>query len=130
MKKSWPIGVICLIIVIVLIIFGKSLIWTPKLYISGDSWFFGIVKNIRSIKHTFIIKNQGNADLILKAWPSCHKCINPILTLTRIPPKSKAVLITELFIVKEGLNEAYVMIETNDPRQRAKKVTVKAIALK
>jgi hypothetical protein len=130
MKKLWLLGTICLLSVVTLFIFGKSLIRTPKLKISGDFWGFGTVKNIKSIKHTFIIQNLGNAELTLTAWPSCHKCINPILTATRIPPKDKAKLIVELYIVKDGLNEAYVMIETNDSKQRAKKVMLKALAVR
>ncbi len=128
MKKTLPVGVLCLSILIACIIFWKTSLRIPKMNISGNYWSFGTVENTKSIKHAFVIKNLGNADLTLAAWPSCHKCINPVLDVTRIPPNGKTELTVELYIVKEGLNEAYVMMETNDPKNRTEKVTVKAIA--
>lgn len=128
MKKRWLIGVLGLISAASICTFGKSLVAAPKLYISGDSWDFGTVKTMKSLEHSFQIENRGNADLILAVWPSCHRCIGPTLTATKIPPAGKAKLSVELHIVKAGLNEPYVMIETNDPEQRLRKVTVKALA--
>lgn len=128
MKKIGLIGVIWLISVSAVSVFGKSPVAAPKLYMAGDFWDFGTVKTMKSMEHRFRIENRGNADLILAAWPSCHKCIGPTLTSTKIPPAGKAELIVELHIVKEGLNDPFVMIETNDPKQRLKKVTVKALA--
>lgn len=128
MKKAILLGVMGIIIVASLFVFGKRLLPTPKLAIDQETWDFGVVKDMQSRKHRFIIQNRGNAVLTLEAWPSCHKCIYPVLTSNKIPPQGKAELQVELFIVKDGVNEPYVILETNDPAQPLKKVYLKAVA--
>ena len=128
MKKGLIIGsVICLILITIFFAFGKSRIWAPKLDIPEDSRDFGAVKPMSVLKHSFIIKNTGNANLTLNVYPNCHRCIHTELEKTSIPPGGATKLHVELFPRGGGTYEAYAMLESNDPKQRVKKLTVKAM---
>ncbi|MCL6591844.1 MAG: DUF1573 domain-containing protein [Firmicutes bacterium] len=131
MKKGLIIGsVICLILITIFFGFGKSLIGAPILDVPEDSWDFGAVKPMSVLKHSFIIKNTGNANLTLNVYPNCRRCIHTELEKTSIPPGGATKLNIELFVKGEGTYESYAMLESNDPKQRVKKLTAKAMVAK
>jgi hypothetical protein len=132
MKKPLLIGgVIGLIIMITLFfLFGKSLIRGPKLEIPEESWDFGAVKTGSVLKHDFIIKNTGQAELTIDVYPNCPRCMGLELDKPSIPPKGAAKLHVEIFGKGEGPYEVYVMLESNDPQKRVNRLTVKGTFVK
>jgi len=130
-KKRLLIGtLLCLAFITLFLVFIKPLLWLPKLEISEDSWDFGAVKPMSVLKHTFIIKNTGSAQLTLDVHPNCRRCIRPELEKNRIPPNGSTKLQVELFAKGEGTYESTAIIESNDPGQKIKKVTLKATIIK
>jgi hypothetical protein len=128
MKKRLLIGAICLSIVALITLSfgcGESQIRVPKIDISEESWDFGTVKTGSDVKHTIIIKNIGSAELTLYAYPSCPACMFLELEKFSIPPKSETKLHVKIVETEAGPYESFIMVDSNDPAQRVKKLTVK-----
>ena len=128
MKKRFLIGVIRLsIAALITLFFGceESRIRVPKIDISEESWDFGTVQTGSDVKHTIIIKNIGSADLTLYAYPSCPACMFLELEKFNIPPKSETKLHIKVVETEAGPYEGFITVESNDPAQQAKKLTVK-----
>ena len=129
MKKPFLVGaVICLFIIILVLVFGrtiKSFLWVPKLEISEKSWDFGEVKAGSEVKHTFIIKNIGSAELTVYAYSSCPACLLLDIENTSVPPKGVTKLNAKVIETEEGPFEGYVMLESNDRKQWVQKLSVK-----
>ena len=128
MKKRLLIGAICLSIAALITLFsgcGEPQIQAPKIDISEESWDFGTVKTGSDVKHTIIIKNIGSAELTLYAYPSCPACMFLELEKYSIPPKSKTKLHVKIVETEAGPYEDFITIDSNDPKQREKKLTVK-----
>lgn len=131
MKKNLLIGsIICLIIVILFFVIGKSFNRVPKLEISEESWDFGAIKTGSDLKHTIIIKNTGSAELNLYAYPNCPACMLLELEKYDIPSKSETKLHIKLIDTEEGPYEGYIMLESNDPAKQIRKLTVKGTFIK
>jgi len=128
MKKILLVGVVSVIIVALLtelIIYKKSNIQGPKLYISEDSWNFGPVKTGSALKHSIILKNTGNSELTFYPYPSCPACMYIELDKYSISPKSEMILTIRITEIQEGPYEGYVKIESNDPTQPIKKLIIR-----
>ncbi len=133
MKKRLLIGAICLSIVALITLFfgcGESQIRVPKIDISEESWDFGTVKTGSDVKHTIIIKNIGSAELTLYAYPSCPACMYLELEKYSIPPKSETKLHVKVVETEAGPYESFIMVDSNDPSQQVKKLTVKGTFIK
>jgi hypothetical protein len=138
MNKSFLIGtVICLLIIILvilfLVLFGKSiqsLIWVPKLEISEKSWDFGEVKIGSDVKHTFIIKNTGSAELTVYPYSSCPDCLIVEIEKTSVPPKGATKLHAKVTETEEGPYEGFVMLESNDRKQLVQKLKIEGTFIK
>jgi hypothetical protein len=126
MKKLWFGIAICLIVILIIYLFGKPFVFSPKLVIPEETWDFGKVKT-GVFKHTFLIQNTGRAELTLVVYPNCPRCIRLKLEKPSIPPKGAAKLEVEIYAKAEGPYEAYAMIESNDPKNRVKKLMVKGM---
>ena len=131
MRKLLLIGILfCLVFTRPLAVLGEVQPGNPRIDIPKETWNFGKVKEGKILKHTFIIKNVGSTELELNAYPGCRTCISPELSQNNIPPKGKADLHITLYTTgKSGEIEAYTMIQSNDPKQPVKKITVKAFVI-
>ena len=131
MKKLLLIGTVCLSIAAVITLFsgcGEPQIRAPKINISEESWDFGTVKIGSDVKHTIIIKNTGSDILTLYAYPSCPACMYLELEQYSIPPKSETKLrIIKIVETQAGPYESSIIVDSNDPAQQQKKLTVKGI---
>lgn len=128
MRKLLLIGAICLSIVALITLFfgcGESQIRAPKIDISEESWDFGTVKIGSDVKHTIIIKNTGSDILTLYAYPSCPACMYLELEKYSIPPKSETKLHIKVVETQAGPYEGSITVDSNDPAQQKKKLTVK-----
>ena len=128
MKKRLFIEAICLSIAALITSFSgcvESQIRGPKIDISEESWDFGTVKIGSDVKHTIIIKNIGSAELTLYAYPSCPACMLLKLEKYSIPPKSETKLHVTVVETQQGPYEDFIIVNSSDPSQREKKLTVK-----
>ena len=131
MKKRLLIGAICLSIAALITLFPgceKPQIRAPKapkINISEEFWDFGTVKIGSDVKHTIIIRNTGNDTLTLYAYPSCPACMFLELEKFSIPPKSETKLHVKIVETEAGPYEGFITVDSNDPAQRVKKLTVK-----
>ena len=128
MKKLLLIGAICLSIAALITLFsgcGESQIRVPKIDISEESWDFGTVKTGSDVKHTIIIKNTGSDTLTLYAYPNCPACMYLELEKYNIPPKGETKLHIKVVETQAGPYEGSITIDSNDPAQQKKTLTVK-----
>lgn len=128
MKQRLLIGAICLSIVALITLFfgcAQSQILGPRLDISKESLDFGTAKIGSAITHTIIIKNVGSEELTLYAYPSCPACMFAELEQYSIPPKSETTLHVKIVETEAGPYEGFIILNSNDPTQWEKKLTVK-----
>jgi hypothetical protein len=104
---------------------GESPIRAPRLDVSEESWDFGTVKIGSDVKHTVIVKNTGSAELTLYAYPSCPACMFLELEKFSIPAKSETKLHVKVVETEAGPYEGFIMVDSSDPTQQVKKLTVK-----
>ena len=127
-KLSWFILLFCLLILTSFAASGQDQAGKPKIFFPKESWDFGKVAP-GTLQHTFAIKNLGDAELTVYAYPSCRVCISPELSRNNIPPKGRAKLFVKLYANYSGEHEAYAMIQSNDPDQPVIKIVVKAFVV-
>jgi hypothetical protein len=131
MKKLLLIGTVYLNIAALVTLFsgcGEPQIEAPKapkIDVSEESWDFGTVKIGSDVKHTIIVKNTGSDTLTLYAYPSCPACMYLDLEKYDIPPKSETKLHIKVVETQAGPYEGSIIIDSNDPAQQKKKLTVK-----
>ena len=131
MRKRLLIRAICLSSVALITLFsgcGQSQIQVPgvpRLDISEESWDFGTVKIGSVVKHTFIIKNTGGAELTFYPYPNCPACIYIDVEKYSIPPKSEMKMNVKVVETQAGPYEGLITIDSNDSAMPSKKLTVK-----
>jgi hypothetical protein len=131
MKKLLLIGTICLSIAALITLLSgcrESQIRAskaPKIDVSEESWDFGTAKIGSVVKHTIIVKNTGSDELTIYAYPSCPACMYLELEQYGIPPKRETKLHIKIVETQAGPYEGSIIIDSNDPEQREKKLTVK-----
>ena len=128
MRKRLLIRAICLSsVALITLFFGcwKSQIRVPQIYISEESWDFGTVKIGSVVKHTFIIKNSGGANLNFYPYSSCPACILVEVESYSIPPKSEMKMNVKIVETQTGPYDGLITIDSNDPAMPSKKLTVK-----
>jgi hypothetical protein len=106
--------------------------FSPRLSLSSDAWDFGAIDVDESDKeHTFTIKNTGKTVLSIESvTPTCD-CTAVLLSTPKIQPGKTASLKVS-FHVKDlnlkSLPDGYfiraIMIESNDPLEPVKKITI------
>jgi len=126
MKKRLFIEAICLSIAALISFFGcaEPQILGPRLAISEESWDFGTVKIGSELEYSIIIKNVGGAELNLYAYPNCPACMYLELGEYNVPPKGETELHIRIVEREAGPYEGFIIVTSNDPAQREKKLTV------
>lgn len=90
--------------------------YAPKIACDRPDHDFGEVEDKSVIKHAFILRNLGNADLeIKKVYPGCGCTVTKLDTKT-IKPGGTAELKAEMSLRgRRGLQQKTIRIESNDP---------------
>ncbi|MFA4842580.1 MAG: DUF1573 domain-containing protein [Candidatus Omnitrophota bacterium] len=119
-----------LIILLALLFFYAGIAFAshnPKIEITPDSWDFGRVTETKVLTHKFKVKNMGDDILEIKHITTSCDCVTASMFLKKVYPGEAAELTVKLDLRKEktqGKIKRDVYIESNDPEQRFKTVSV------
>ena len=122
------IGII--IIISVILIFNyiqNEPLQPPKLSLSEEEWDFGMVKPNDKPTHIFIVKNEGNEDLIIERVRVSCGCVKTSISTKLIKPgKSAELKATFDTTGYDGKIEKDIYIKSNDPLEQGleKKVSL------
>lgn len=99
----------------------------PDIFLLSEIWDFGEVQSGEIAEHGFVIKNTGNAVLMITSLtPSCS-CTQAVMKESQILPGKEAELKVTLDTTgKSGEYLSLVMIVSNDPDEPVKRVKVRA----
>lgn len=87
---------------------------TPKISIDNREHNFGDLNLNDKVEHTFIIKNEGTADLvILEAKPSCGCTVPDNYTKTPIKPGETGIVPVVFSATSAGVQRKTVTLSTN-----------------
>jgi hypothetical protein len=92
----------------------------PKVVTAETEYDFGILEANQEGKHEFIVRNEGDADMVLKKGPTTCKCTLSEVAETPIPPGGEAKVLLSWKPAPE-MNEIRQTAEiyTNDPKRPA-----------
>ncbi len=86
----------------------------PKISVDNSTHDFGDLKLHDKAEHTFVIKNEGTADLvILEAKPSCGCTVPENYTKTPIKPGETGIVPIEFNATSAGVQTKTVTLTTN-----------------
>lgn len=89
----------------------------PGAFCEQTSYSFGKVQRGDDVRHSFIIKNNGKAQLKLLGTRSSCPCVMPQLTGTDIAPGQEGKLTLRLNTSRQkGILKHKVTLKTNDPK--------------
>jgi len=129
-----PKNIIIFILIVAVIILGSVLVFSniqndssnniqsnsgpkPRIIVSEEEWDFGKVIQGEKPTHIFIVKNEGEGDLIIESLKESCACIEVSISTTRIQPGGSAEL-------KVGKDEKHVHIYSNDPQVPDKRINL------
>lgn len=99
----------------------------PKIKFNEEAWNFGELKQGEILTHVFMFKNEGNETLTIKRVRTSCGCTAALVTNKEIAPgkegEIKVTLNTRGF---SGKLAKYIDVESNDPAQPHKMLTVSA----
>lgn len=99
----------------------------PKIEFNEESWDFGKLKEGEVLTHVFVFKNVGDSPLIINKVRTSCGCTAALVSEKKIEPgqqgEIKATLNTKGYA---GDVAKYIYIETNDPSQPMKQLTISA----
>jgi len=100
----------------------------PKLIVVGDKTHdFGDLKLNEKVNHTFTVKNEGTADLvILSARASCGCTVPDNYTKTPIKPGQTGTIPVEYSATSGGLQTKTVTVTSNSVDSSTEILTIKA----
>lgn len=122
-KKNAVISILLVLVVITILAFivvsdyfqNKSL-QPPKLSLSEEEWGFGMVKPNDKPTHIFMVKNEGNEDLIIERVRVSCGCVKTSISTKLIKPgKSAELKATFDTTGYDGKIEKDIYIKSNDP---------------
>jgi hypothetical protein len=137
-----PKNIIIFILIVVVIILGSVLVFSniqnnpssttqnnsgpqPRILVSEEEWDFGKVTQGEKPAHIFIVKNEGEGDLIIESLKESCACIEVSISITRIQPGELA----ELKVIYDttdyvGKDEKHIHIYSNDPQVPEKRINL------
>jgi len=105
----------------------------PKLLVSEEEWDFGIVKpNVEPISHIFIVKNEGEGELIIgELKKSCLRLEASISNSIIQPGESAELKVSFNTIYKgtieKGSHPTNLIIYSNDPQVPNKRININVV---
>ena len=137
-----PKNIIIFILIVVVIILGSVLVFSniqnnpsntiqnnsgpqPRILVSEEEWDFGKVTQGEKPTHIFIVKNEGEGDLIIESLKESCVCIEVSISTTRIQPGESAELkVTYDTTDYVGKDEKHIHIYSNDPQIPEKRINL------
>ena len=137
-----PKNIVIIILVAAVIVLGSILVFSniqsnpssatqnnsgpqPRILISEEEWDFGKVAQGEKPTHIFIVKNEGEGDLIIESLKESCACIEASISTTRIQPgesaELKATYDTTDYV---GKDEKHIHIYSNDPQVPEKRINL------
>ncbi len=97
---------------------GTGLQAAPKVMVEQPAFDFGIITNGSFFYHDFIIRNTGDADLIVShVKSSCTVCLQVGISQAKIRPGGQALVYSQLDLrLMSGPVARAIMVECNDPQ--------------
>ena len=129
-SRIFFIFIVIIIIISVILIFNyiqNKPLQPPKISLSEEEWDFGMVKPDDKPTHIFILKNEGNEDLIIERVRVSCGCVKTSISTKLIKPgKSAELKATFDTTGYDGKIEKDIYIKSNDPLEQGleKKVTL------
>lgn len=122
------IGIIIVISVILVLNYVQNKpLKPPQISLSEEEWDFGMVKPNDKPAHIFMVKNEGNEDLIIERVRASCGCIKTSISNKRIHSgKSAELKVTFDTTGYDGKVKKDIYIKSNDPRAQG---TEKKISL-
>jgi len=97
----------------------------PRISVSEEEWDFGKVIQGEKPTHIFIVKNEGEGDLIIEGVKESCACIEASISTTRIQPGESAELkVTYDTTDYTGKDEKHIHIYSNDPQVPDKRINL------
>ena len=97
----------------------------PRISVSEEEWDFGKVIRGEKPTHIFIVKNEGEGDLIIEGVKESCACIEASISTTRIQPGESAELkVTYDTTDYTGKDEKHIHIYSNDPQVPDKRINL------
>ena len=119
-----------LVLILACLLLSGSFIFAgtgPKIKFREESKDFGKMKQGTVLTHIFVFKNEGDETLKIKKVTTSCGCTAALLSKKEIAPgeegEIKLTFNTKGF---EGKNTKYIDVESNDPAQTRKRLTVSA----
>lgn len=112
--------------VVLVFLFG-DLIAQPAISVEKPSFDFGVIHEGENVTHSYEIINTGNSDLkITRVYASCGcTAVEPEKVLLK-PGEKTSVMIEFNSTGRLGMQEKYLFINSNDPKQKELRLHFKA----
>lgn len=99
----------------------------PALKFEKEMWDFGKVKQGKILTHVFKFRNDGDATLVVKQVKTSCGCTAALVSKKEIPPgKQGEIKVTFNTRGFAGRVSKFIYIESNDPKESKKQLTVSA----
>lgn len=99
---------------------------TPIIEVEKDTFNFGHIKTSDNVNVSFIVKNKGNRDLIIRKVEFTCGCINAIIKERVVKPhKSTSLNVTFNPMGKNGRQYKQLRIFCNDPKHSMQELIIK-----
>ncbi|MGB2763644.1 MAG: DUF1573 domain-containing protein [Candidatus Aminicenantaceae bacterium] len=99
----------------------------PKIKFNEDKKDFGKIKQGKVLKHVFKFTNEGDETLTIKTVRTSCGCAAALVSKKEIAPGEEGQIKVTLNTSGEGGKVSkYIQVESNDPSNRYKQLTVKA----
>jgi len=101
----------------------------PNISVAPDSHDFGSIPQSEVVTHVFTVRNDGDAELVIKDVRALCACTTAAISSKEIPPGGTAELTVTYdpaYFKTVGKITQTVVIESNDPDEPRKKVTITA----
>lgn len=117
-------------LVLGIILLSSGVLWAekaPKIKFRQDKWNFGKTSEGKELSHTFVFINEGEGVLkIEKVTTSCGCAAALVSKKSYRPGEQGEIKVTFNTRGYEGEVSKYVYVESNDPKQQQKLLTVTA----
>lgn len=114
----------------VFLIFSSGLLpgeKAPKIKFKEDIWDFGRTKQGQVLNHVFFFTNEGDSPLVIEKVSTSCGCAAALVSDKKIEPGNKGeIKVTLNTKGYEGHVSKYIYVETNDPLEPRKQLTVSA----
>jgi hypothetical protein len=109
------------------ILFIGNIVAQPVISVEKPSFDFGVIHEGENVNHSYEIINTGNSDLrITRVYASCGcTAVEPEKDLLK-PGEKTSVMIEFNSTGRLGVQEKYVFINSNDPKQKELRLHFKA----